>query len=148
MFFLLAVVMTGLYQFAGLQWLRIPWAPLALIGTAVAFLIGFQNNAAYGRAWEARKIWGGIVNASRAWAVMSRDLVNNDHAVQPVSDEALAEHRTRLIHRHLAWMTALRHSMRVKKSWEVFVEQRTSKEWYEKVCIPERDTPLEDDLAP
>ena len=51
---------------------------MALIGTAVAFILSFQNNATYGRIWEARKIWGGIVNTSRAWAIMVNDFVVND----------------------------------------------------------------------
>ena len=148
LFLILAIVATSLYEVAGCHWLQIPWTPIALIGTAVAFLIGFQNNAAYGRAWEARKIWGGIVNTSRTWAMMSRDLVTNEHANKPASDQELSEQRTLLIHRHLAWLTALRHAMRVKRPWEVFKDQRTGKEWYEKVCIPERDVSLEDDLAP
>lgn len=146
-FLVLAILVTGLYEVAGFRWMQIPWTPIALVGTAVAFLIGFQNNAAYGRAWEARKVWGGIVNSSRTWALMVRDFVGSEHAEQPPTDRALAEYRTRLIHRHLAWLTALRHSMRAKKSWEVFVEQRSSKEWYEKVCIPERDSSLEADLS-
>lgn len=148
LFLMLAIATTALYEVAGCHWLQIPWTPIALIGTAVAFLIGFQNNAAYGRAWEARKIWGGIVNTSRTWAMMTLDLITNEHASEPASEQELEEQRTQLIHRHLAWITALRHAMRVKKSWEIFVEQRSSKEWYEKVCIPERDVPLEDDLAP
>jgi putative membrane protein len=147
-FFILAIAYTALYEVAGWHWMEIPWTPLALVGTAVAFLIGFQNNAAYGRAWEARKIWGGIVNTSRSWAIMAHDLVTNEHAELPVSMEELAQHRTRLIHRHIAWLTALRHAMRVKKSWEVFVESRTSKEWYEKVVLPERDRSVEEDLKP
>lgn len=147
-FFLLAAFVAVLYEVVGWHWLRMPWTPVGLVGTAVAFLIGFQNNAAYGRAWEARKIWGGIVNASRSWAVMTRDLITNEYAKQPAPEEELREHRTRLIHRHLAWLTALRHAMRVRKSWEVFVEHRTNKEWYEKVCIPERDHGLEEELAP
>lgn len=147
LFLVLAVVSTSAYELLGWHWLQIPWTPLALVGTAVAFLIGFQNNAAYGRAWEARKIWGGIVNASRTWAITTRDFVTDEYAESPVSKDELSVHHTRLIHRHLAWLTALRHAMRVKKDWEVFVEQRTSKEWYEKVCIPERDSTLEHDLA-
>lgn len=148
LFFILALVYTALYELAGWRWMEIPWTPLALVGTAVAFLIGFQNNAAYGRAWEARKIWGGIVNTSRTWAIMVRDLIDNEHAEHAVSEEELARHHSRLIHRHIAWLTALRHAMRAKKSWEIFVEHRTSKEWYEKVVLPERDTSVEDDLQP
>lgn len=120
---------------------------MALIGTAVAFLIGFQNNAAYGRAWEARKIWGGIVNTSRTWAMMTRDMVTAEHAEDPVSEEELQTHRSKLIHRHVAWMTALRYAMRTKKSWEAFANRKTDKEWYEKVHIPEREVSLGDALA-
>jgi putative membrane protein len=110
-------------------------------------LIGFQNNAAYGRAWEARKIWGGIVNESRTWAIMVHDLVTDENC-NDVSPAQLAQIRSRLIHRHLAWLTALRHAMRAKRSWEIFSQHRTSKEWYEKDVLPERDSSVEFDLKP
>ncbi len=147
-FVLVAAAITALYELFGLKWLRLPWTPIALVGTAVAFLIGFQNNAAYGRAWEARKIWGGIVNASRNWAIQVRAQVNDDYAEQPVPDEHLRTVHMRLVHRHLAWLAALRHAMRKPKPWEVFLEQHTNREWYQKIDIPERDTTLEDDLRP
>ena len=53
LFLVIILVCVGAYSFFGLGWLKIPWTPLALIGTAVAFVIGFQNNSAYGRIWEA-----------------------------------------------------------------------------------------------
>ncbi len=58
----------ALYVYAGWQWLKLPFLPISTIGTAVAFYVGFKNNAAYDRFWEGRKIWGGIVNESRTWA--------------------------------------------------------------------------------
>ncbi len=60
-----------------------------MIGTAVAFLISFQNNAAYGRIWEARKIWGGIVNTSRTFGMFVQDMVNNEYAKDPLSQEEI-----------------------------------------------------------
>jgi putative membrane protein len=39
-----------------------------ILGTALAFFIGFNNNQAYDRWWEARKVWGTLVNDSRSWA--------------------------------------------------------------------------------
>lgn len=45
--------------------LSAPWLLLSVIGTAVAFYVGFKNNQSYGRMWEVRKIWGGIVNAAK-----------------------------------------------------------------------------------
>ena len=147
-FVVFAMAIAVLYEAVGLQWLRLPWTPIALVGTAVAFLIGFQNNAAYGRAWEARKVWGGIVNESRTWAIMVRDMVTNDHAVDPASAEDLEQNVRTLVDRHIAWLTALRFAMRSRRPWEVFTKHRTNREWHDKVCIPERDGTLEADLAP
>src|SRR6187431_2182448 len=48
--------------------LNIPPALPTLMGTAIAFFIGFNNNQAYDRWWEARTIWGELVNNSREWA--------------------------------------------------------------------------------
>ena len=147
-FLVVSSVVAVLYELVDLRWLQLPWTPLALIGTAVAFLIGFQNNAAYGRAWEARKVWGGIVNESRTFATMIIAMVTNEYAAAPVDDEELRANQRTLVYRHLAWLTALRYAMRSKRPWEVFTEHRTNQEWYEKVCIPERDGSLEEDLAP
>ena len=117
-----AAAVTALYTTFDLSFLRLPWAPVAVIGTAVAFIVGFQNNAAYGRIWEARKIWGGIVNTSRTWGMKTRDMVTNEYAKEPASDEELVEIRETLVHRHIAWMAALRHAMRMAKPWEEFVD--------------------------
>ena len=145
-FLVLSCVVAALYELAGLTWLQLPWTPLALIGTAVAFLIGFQNNAAYGRSWEARKIWGGIVNVSRSFGLMVKDMVTNEYAADRLTEQQLADERRVLVYRHIAWLTALRFAMREKRPWEVFTEYRTNQEWYDKVCIPERDGSLTDDL--
>lgn len=37
LFSVLAIVYTALYELAGWHWMEIPWTPLALVGTAVAF---------------------------------------------------------------------------------------------------------------
>jgi putative membrane protein len=134
------------YYFLDIAWLQIPWTPIALIGTAVAFIIGFQNNAAYDRIWEARKIWGGIVNTSRSLGMYLQDMITNEHAKAKQSDEALAKEVKTITYRHIAWMTALRHAMRAPKQWETTVNQKTNKEWG--IRPPERLSTLEDDLKP
>ena len=146
LFFVIALVLTTFYVLFGFKFLVVPWAPLAAIGTAVAFIIGFQNNAAYGRIWEARKIWGGIVNATRTLAMKVTDMVTNEHTDQPASDEELAEIRKTIFYRHIAWLTALRHAMRQPRKWEVFEEHHTNREWSKEMHVPERVTSLGDDL--
>jgi len=148
LFFLVALVPTILFEVIGLQWLRVPWTPIALVGTALAFLVGFQNSAAYGRIWEARTIWGGIVNASRTWGMKVKDMVTNEYAGAPAAEEELQHHIKTLFYRHIAWLAALRHAMRQRRPWEVFLGHKTNREWSEMIYIPEREISLEDDLIP
>ncbi|WP_158809064.1 bestrophin family protein [Beijerinckia sp. L45] len=42
--------------------------PLSLFGTALALFLGFRDNSAYARWWEARSLWGLMINASRSLA--------------------------------------------------------------------------------
>ena len=92
----------------------LPIAPLGTIGIAVAFYIGFKNNQSYERSWEARKIWGGIVNVSRSFANQVISFVSVASADQAVSDDELKGLHRDLIYRHLAWITALRFQLRRK----------------------------------
>lgn len=143
-----ATVPVVLFEVLDQKWLHLPWLPIALIGTAVAFIIGFQNNATYGRLWEARKIWGGIVNTSRFWALQVNDFITNDFTEQPASADELSSIRKELILRHLAWMTALRHAMRQPRPWEAFLKSHTNREWSKSIGIREHRVTLEEDIAP
>lgn len=60
---IVALLSTGKY----LQELTIPLGVVALIGTALSLLLAFRTSQAYDRWWEARVIWGGIVNDSRTF---------------------------------------------------------------------------------
>ena len=52
---------------------------MSTIGIAVAFYLGFKNNQSCYRFWEARKIWGGIVNYSRTWGNQVISYVTDIH---------------------------------------------------------------------
>jgi putative membrane protein len=43
--------------------------PFTLVGVALALFLGFRNSSSYDRWWEGRKLWGGLVNTTRALAV-------------------------------------------------------------------------------
>ena len=147
-FLIIGLVVVSLYYFFDLSWLKIPWTPLALIGTAVAFVIGFQNNSAYGRIWEARKIWGGIVNNSRTFGMFVQDMVTNEYASNKETEEELRAEVKILTYRHIAWMTALRHAMRVSKPWETVSFEKANLEWKDIIKPPEWKSTLEKDLEP
>ena len=106
------------YKLLGWHWLAIPWQPIALVGVGVSFYLGFKNNSSYDRLWEARKIWGGIVNASRTFTIMSRDFITNEFAKEALSETAIKGMHKTIIHRHVAWLKALTYQMRMPKPWE------------------------------
>jgi len=146
LFIFIITFWVAIYYFFEVDWFKIPWTPLALIGTAVAFVIGFQNNAAYGRIWEARKIWGGIVNTSRTFGMFVQDMVNNEHANEPLKEGVLQKEIKTLTYRHIAWMTALRHAMRIQKPWETVMNHKSNKDW--NMQPPEMNSTLEKDIKP
>lgn len=146
-FLILSSIVTILYELGDLRWLSIPWVPVTLIGTAVAFLIGFKNNATYDRLWEARKIWGAIVNDSRTWGIMVRDFISNGHATDKVSESELHDIHTRLIYRHVAWMAALRHQLRQPRVWEN-IRRPENQEYRKLYKVPEDHITLEEEFEP
>ncbi|MGH1387384.1 bestrophin family protein [Kordia sp.] len=142
LFFILATIPVILFDVVGMKWLRVPWLPLGVLGTAVAFIVSFKNNASYDRLWEARKIWGGIVNSSRSWTIMVKDYITNDFAIDNSSESELKTIQRELVHRHVAWLTALRYQLRKDKPWEMHLKsKRSNKEFRSKqyrVCEDEQ----------
>ncbi|SFI24817.1 bestrophin family protein [Halpernia frigidisoli] len=84
--------------------LDVPTIIPTVLGTAIAFFIGFNNNQAYDRWWEARKIWGEIVNDSRTFA---RDLLSYSKK-SPETDHLIKQ----MILRHIDFLYALKHNLR------------------------------------
>lgn len=123
-----------LYQVVGWTWLAIPWTVVALLGTATAFIVGFKNTQTYNRTWEARQIWGEIVNNSRSWGIIARDFLSHP------------EKSKLLVYRHLAWLTVMRFQMREKRAWEN-VRKRYNVEYQKYYRVPENETSLEAELS-
>ena len=120
---------TVAFEYLNLKWLVIPWVPLAVIGTAVAFYVGFKNNSAYDRMWEARKIWGAIINSSRMWGANVRAYVTTQFASENYSDFQVEEVVKKLIYRHLAWLYALRSQLLIPTPWEHVNQNRLIRTW-------------------
>ncbi len=120
-----ATLVAAIFEFTHWEWLHIPWLPLSVIGTAVAFYIGFKNNQAYDRLWEARKIWGAIVNSSRAWGSMVKGYISNEFVTSTPYEEAeLQSIYKKLMYRHIGWLYALRSQLLIPTSWEHITQGR------------------------
>lgn len=107
--------------------LSLPWQPISVLGIAVAFYLGFKNNSSYDRTWEARKIWGGIVNDSRSFGSAIISFLQSEDAVE------LARVKKQLVYRHIAWLTALRYQLRLSREWE-HQEDRVKGKYIPNIC--------------
>jgi len=113
-----ATIVTCAYEYFHADWLHIPWTPISVIGTAVAFYIGFKNNSAYDRMWEARKIWGAIINSSRMWGTTVKGYVSNQFTDKNYSEKELQKLHRGLLYRHVAWLYSLRSQLLIPTPWE------------------------------
>lgn len=95
----------------------LPISPLGTIGVAVAFYVGFKNNQSYDRNWEGRKIWGGIVNVSRAWSNQVLSFVSSHHSSENVDESVVRATQQSMIYRHIAWIHILRFQLRRETPW-------------------------------
>ena len=112
----------------------IPIAPLGTIGVAVAFYVGFKNSQSYDRFWEARKIWGGIVNVSRAWANQVISFISSHHSPEHVDESVVKQIHRSMIYRHIAWVNVLRFQLRRKTPW-AFVPKRNTKKFMQETDV-------------
>jgi putative membrane protein len=135
-----------MFKTLGFYWLHLPWLPIGVVGTAVAFIVSFKNNASYDRLWEARKIYGGIVNGSRSFTLMINDFITNDHAKSPLDESELFKIRKEMVMRHVAWMTSLRHALRQHKPWEMSKMDKADQEFMSRIEIREFKFSLSDEL--
>ncbi len=145
-FLVIAAIPTILYAVFDWKFLHLPWLPIALVGSALAFIVSFKNNASYGRLWEARKVWGGIVNSSRSFTIMVNDFITDETQEKQLSDKELFDIRKELVLRHVAWMTSLRHALRISKPWEMSSVNASDREYMKNIQINERKFTLADEL--
>ena len=97
--------------------LAFPFTGLTVFGTAVAILLGFRNDEAYRRFWEARTAWGDLTNASRNFASQVIGYIQPSNDQHRPVEGPIDPHRE-LIYRHLAFVNALRLQLRREESWE------------------------------
>lgn len=76
-------------------------APFTLLGIALAIFLGFRNSVSYDRWWEARKLWGALLNDARALTRQALSLSEADPAT-----------RQRFAYGIIAFVHAVKHQLR------------------------------------
>jgi ion channel-forming bestrophin family protein len=92
------------------------FASVGLLATALSFFLVFRVNEAYSRWWEARTLWGGIVNSSRSFAHQATSMLETPREQTAEAEDVICWQRE-LVYRHLAFIHALRMSLRRETDW-------------------------------
>ncbi|NMM85001.1 bestrophin [Rhodococcus sp. SRB_17] len=87
--------------------------PFTLIGLPLAIFLGFRNNTAYDRYWEARKLWGELLLRMRSLSRQCQGLIRVDQPLDPARRDD--DVRVRMVHRAIAFAHALRLQLRDQK---------------------------------
>lgn len=103
------LIINILYYQYGLKNISIPLAVPMVLGTVLSLLLAFRSNQAYDRWWEARTIWGAIVNDSRTLVRQLTSMMDNTN-----ESEETRHFRDQFVKRQIAWNYALGQSLRKK----------------------------------
>lgn len=107
--FLYATAFSVVHHFYGSIALEIPIAIPTIVGTVISLLLAFKSNQAYDRWWEARIIWGAVVNDSRT---LLRQVIAF-YKDPDFSDDA-NHFKEKFAKRQAAWCHSLAQSLRGK----------------------------------
>lgn len=124
-----SLVVWLIFGFTQRKEMALNFTPIGVLGSALAIFVAFRNNSAYARWWEARTLWGGIVNSSR---VLARLVVtfSDSHAHQPNYEKQRSENfKKSLIYKQIAWVNALRLQLRGQSDWHEIEHFLTSEEF-------------------
>jgi len=86
----------------------IPPSAVSALSAALAIFLAFRNSSAYDRWWEARKLWGALVNASRSFSRQVLSLLGALDSDPAAPAEAVSRLQQRLVYRQIAFAHALR----------------------------------------
>jgi ion channel-forming bestrophin family protein len=103
------VVIVIIYKAGYLHWSALEQIPLSLLGSAIGVILAFRNSASYARWWEARTLWGAIVNNARSWG---RLVTTTLRKPQDCSSEEFERTQRQMVYYQIAWAHALRQHLR------------------------------------
>ncbi len=110
------------YVYAGWTWIALPHIPLSIFGGAIGVIVGFRNNSSYQRWWEARTLWGAIVNYSRTLARQSLTLINAPAGSSETEQAGVRLVQREIVLHQIAYVHALRAHLRGHEPWSELVQ--------------------------
>ena len=98
-----------------LRYITIPEVALSILGAALGILLAFRTNAAYARWWEARTLWGAMVNQSRSLARQAISFSRSPGSIAAEGNSNTFAHR--LVYQQIAFVHATRCALRRQEPW-------------------------------
>lgn len=120
------------YSTFGMHKVSLPFSVAAILGSALAIFIAFRNQSSYARWWEARTLWGGIINSSRVFARLVRTFTDSHKNSQNYDEKRSENFKKETIVMQIAWVHSLRLHLRRENNWEI-VQKYLSEEHFAKL---------------
>jgi putative membrane protein len=114
----LAIVVWLLFEVYALKIIALPFSIAATLGGALAIFLGFRNNNSYNRWWEARQLWGGIVNTSRVLARLVITFTDSHAHQENYVKERSETFKKAMVYKLIAWVNLLRLHLRKQETWQ------------------------------
>ncbi|HJS00401.1 MAG TPA: bestrophin family ion channel [Flavobacterium sp.] len=110
---LYAIIFEAFNNYYNNEAINIPIAIPTIVGTIISLLLAFKSNQAYDRWWEARIVWGAIVNDSRSLIRQVTSFYKDlDYSVEA------NDFKENFTKRQIAWCYSLSQSLREKDPYK------------------------------
>jgi ion channel-forming bestrophin family protein len=100
------------YKLLHWTWIAPSSVPVGAFGTVIGIIVGFRNASAYGRWWEARTLWGAIVNRSRTFARQVLTTMSAAADAPAAEQQEVKQVQRDLVLHQVAYVHALRQQLR------------------------------------
>lgn len=111
--------------------IALPFSIATILGSALAIFIAFRNQSSYARWWEARTVWGGIINNSRIFARQIIANVDNAVTIGKVNRAEANAYKKEMINRLIAFSHSLRLHLRGQNNIDEFRHLVSDREFEE-----------------
>lgn len=116
----------------------LPFSVAGILGSALAIFIAFRNQSSYARWWEARTVWGNIINNSRIFARQIIANVDNAVAIGKAIKTDADNYKKEMIYRQIAFAHSLRLHLRRQNQTEEFKHLLTKTEFEQIITTQNR----------